>query len=103
MTQKKYKKSRKNRQNKALLPLLLGLGGVILIAAAFLATRRAEPKEKAPIEVSGNPSLKVDKEKVDLGNVKLGVPINVSFELTNVGDKALRLSEEPYIEVLEGC
>ena len=103
MTQKKYKKSRKNSPNKALLPLLLGLGGVVLIVAAFLATRRGEPQAKAPVEVSGNPSLKVDRDKVDFGDVKLGVPINVSFELTNVGDKALRLSEEPYIEVLEGC
>ncbi|HJW91824.1 MAG TPA: hypothetical protein VJ436_14400 [Anaerolineales bacterium] len=103
MMQKKYKKTRKPKQNKALLPILLGLGGVLLIAAAFLVTRRGEPKEKAPIEVSGNPSLKVDRDKVDFGDVKLGVPINVSFELTNVGDKTLRLSEKPYIEVLEGC
>jgi hypothetical protein len=103
MMQKKYQKPRKNRQNKALLPLLLGLGGVILIAAAFLATRKADPKQRATIEVSGNPSLQVDKDKVDLGDVKLGVPVDVSFELTNVGDETLRLSEEPYIEVLEGC
>jgi hypothetical protein len=103
MAQKNYKKTRQNRQNKALLPLLLGLGGVLLIAAAFLATRKAEPKEKAPIEVSGGASLKVDKDRVDLGDVKLGVPVDVSFELTNVGSETLRLSEEPYIEVLEGC
>jgi hypothetical protein len=29
--------------------------------------------------------------------------VEVSFQLTNVGDQALRFSKAPYIEVLEGC
>jgi hypothetical protein len=45
----------------------------------------------------------VDKEKVDLGEVKLGKTVEVSFELTNVGDQTLRFSEQPFIEVKEGC
>jgi hypothetical protein len=47
--------------------------------------------------------LKVDKEKVDLGDVKLGQTVMVSFQLTNLGDKTLKFTKAPYVEVLEGC
>ena len=29
--------------------------------------------------------------------------VEVSFEITNTGDQPLRLSEPPYVEVVEGC
>ena len=45
----------------------------------------------------------MNQEKVDLGNVKLGQTVEVKFTLTNVGDKTLRFSKTPYVEVLEGC
>jgi hypothetical protein len=57
----------------------------------------------AAIEVKGSPSLKVDQEKIDLGDVKLGKTVEVTFMLTNVGDQPLRFSKAPYIEVAEGC
>ncbi len=60
-------------------------------------------QSKAAIQVSGSPSLKVDQEKVDLGNVKLGQTVEVKFMLTNVGDETLRFRKAPYIEVLQGC
>jgi hypothetical protein len=58
---------------------------------------------KAAIEVNGAPSIKVDKEQVDLGDVKLGKTVEVTFKVTNVGDQTLRFQEQPYIEVVEGC
>lgn len=106
MSQKYSKKhSRTRNPNKRLIPLLLGLGGLVLLVAAGLAIWAGNnPKAgKTSIEVNGSPSLKVDKEKVDLGDVKLGKTVDVSFELTNVGDQPLRFSEAPYIEVKEGC
>jgi hypothetical protein len=45
----------------------------------------------------------VDKEQVDLGDVKLNQPVEVTFQITNVGDKTLRFEEQPYIDVVEGC
>jgi hypothetical protein len=77
-------------------------GGVLLVILAFSALQD-KTIPKAPIDVSGSPSLKVDKEKVDLGEVKLGKTVEVSFKLTNVGDQTLRFSEQPFIEVKEGC
>jgi len=54
-------------------------------------------------EVIGAAKLKVDKESVDLGDRKVGQPVSVSFEITNVGDQPLRFTQLPYIEVKKGC
>ena len=103
MSTEKNKVKRTNRKRRSSpLPLLLAVGGLMLITAAFFALRQPA-KSKAPIEVSGSPSLKVDKEKVDLGQVKLGESVQVAFELTNVGNQTLRLSKPPTVEVKEGC
>ncbi len=58
---------------------------------------------KATIEVTGAPSLKVDQEEIDLGDMKFNQVADVSFQLTNVGDQTLRFTKDPYIEVVEGC
>ena len=99
---KKLSRERKKRQQKRLQLLLLIGGGVVLITGAlFVVTRNAKPVTN--VEVVGSPSLKVDQEVVDLGDVTLGNTVQVSFQLTNVGDQTLRFSEVPTIEVLAGC
>ena len=98
---KKYPKKRR-RQTANWLPILIALGGLLLVGLAFLVLRdKSAPG--ATIEVTGAPSLKVDKDKVNLGDVKLGKTVEVSFQFTNVGDETLRFDEQPYIEVVEGC
>ena len=101
----KSKKRPVHKQSASRTPLLLVLGGIVLIGAAVLlfAASGNNNAPKAAIEVTGAPSLKVDKEKVDLGSVKLGQTVDVSFELTNVGDRQLQFSGKPYIEVAAGC
>jgi len=93
------------RQRASRTPLLLVIGGAVLVGAAvlILASSGQGSAPKAAIEVTGAPSLKVDKERVDLGNVKLGQTVNVSFEVTNVGDRQLQFTAKPYIEVAAGC
>jgi hypothetical protein len=105
MSQAKYKKYSKSRKQRPILPrAMLVAGGLVLILAAIFAFNQvSKPKPKAVIEVSGAPSLKVDKEKVDLGEQKLGQQVKVSFQLTNVGDLPLRFTSAPTIEVKEGC
>lgn len=76
-------------------------GAAILIIAALFALQN-KPASFTP-EVTGSPSLKADKKKVDLGDVKLGQTVQVSFEISNVGDQPLKFSKAPYIEVKEGC
>jgi hypothetical protein len=86
-----------------MLPLALFAGGALLLAVvAWLAWPRAAAPQ-APIEVNGAPKLKVNAERVDLGDVSHGRTVSASFTLTNVGDQPLRFGAAPFIETLEGC
>ena len=99
------RRDRQSRRNNLLLPLLAILGGIVLLlwGGYTLWDSSQSNSVKVPIEVTGSPSLKADQELVDLGDVKLNKTVTVSFQLSNVGDKTLRFSDQPYIEVLEGC
>ncbi|HEY5270373.1 MAG TPA: hypothetical protein VII97_08550 [Anaerolineales bacterium] len=107
MSFKKFESKRnvaRKRRRAQLTWLLLALGGVILVGAAFLLLRGNQNQtSQAAIVVHGAPSLSVDKEKVDLGDVHLGNPVKVTFQVTNVGDQPLRFTDQPYVELVEGC
>jgi cell division septal protein FtsQ len=92
----------RRKRGRPLPWILAGAAAVLLLSAALLAWTRANPPAAA-IEVTGAPSLKVDRESVDLGDVKLGETVEVAFSLTNVGDRVLKFESAPYIEVVEGC
>jgi hypothetical protein len=109
MAKSKYKSNKRQTktgfQDVLPTPLLLVLGGIVLLAGALLAVWKAgQPNAaQAPIVFKGAPSLKVDQDKIDLGDLPLGQTVSVSFQLANVGDETLRFSDKPFIEVLEGC
>ena len=100
-------KSKRNQRKQSAFsrywPLLLAAGGLLLVLAALWATRGGDSTSQAPVEVSGAPGLKVDQEKIDLGDIRLGEWVSASFELTNVGDQPLKITDQPYIEVAAGC
>ena len=104
MSQRKYRQNSKKPkvQKRNWVPYLLGLSLVLLAGLVFFVLRKDAPP-KAEVEVTGAPSLRVDQEKIDLGLMKFNQPAEASFQLTNVGDQTLRFSEDPYIEVAEGC
>lgn len=103
---KKRKKTKRRRSNLP-APLLLALAGLlVLVWAGFslLGGRNsAGPKADFEPEVTGSPALRVDQEVIDFGKVRMDVPVQATFTLTNAGDQTLRFSKQPYIEVLEGC
>ena len=96
-------RKRKKRQRNMLIMVIAG-GLLLSIAGAFIARDAiANRPDPSVVEVSGQPSLKVDQELIDYGDVKLETNLTFTLQLTNVGDEALKISEAPYIEVTEGC
>jgi hypothetical protein len=92
------KKSKKyQKQKKKNFPwLLLALGGVLLAVAGFLFSRQGG-------DGGGTPAIAVDQEKIDYGYVAYGNNKSFKIKVTNTGTGTLRFTEQPYIEVLEGC
>lgn len=104
-------KRRKRRRQRGGPPYLviLVLGAVALLAVALYAVYQgsgAAPGAKGPnvpVTVSGRPAVEVDQKQVDLGYIKLNKTVQASFQIQNVGDQPLKITELPTIEVVEGC
>jgi hypothetical protein len=94
---------KKEKQPEKAKPLMVAFAGIVLVLMASLALFRPISAALNDAFSSGSPSLNVDKEKVDLGDVILGKSVSVTFHLTNVGKKTLRFSKDPYIEIVKGC
>ena len=91
------KKYKRQKQKKKIFPwLILAFGGILVVIAAFFFARQNG-------DGGGTPSIAVDQQKIDYGDVKFGVNKTFAVKVTNTGDGILRFKEEPYIEVLEGC
>lgn len=90
------KKQKRQKQKKSFPWALAALGGVLLIIAVFFFANRGG-------DGGGTPSIAVDQQKIDYGDVKFGVNKTFAVKVTNTGDGTLRFKEKPYIEVLEGC
>jgi len=89
--------SKKHKRQKKSFPwLLLALGGVLIVASIILFGAQGG-------DDGGRPSIAVDQQRIDYGDVKFGVNKSFAIKITNTGDGTLRFKEEPYIEVLEGC
>ena len=89
--------SKKHKRQKQKFPwIFLALGGVFIALAVFLFARQGG-------DGGGTPTIAVDQQRIDYGDVKFGVNKTFAIKVTNTGDGTLRFKEEPYIEVLEGC
>jgi len=91
----KSKRYKKQRRREFPLPLLV-FGGILLIVAAVLYARQGGGG-------GGTASISVDQQRIDYGDVKFNTPKSFALKVTNTGDGTLRFTEEPYIQVLEGC
>ncbi len=95
----KYAQPKKRNLFPILLVIIIVIGSLI----AFLRPQSSFEKNLAAIEVAGAPRIKVAKETIDYGNVKLGEFVSPSIKVTNVGDQILEFKEPPYIEIQAGC
>jgi hypothetical protein len=92
--------SPKHKRNKQKQPFpwpLVAFGGVLIIAAIFIFANQSGG------DGGGTPSITVDQQSIDYGDVKFGVNKTFAIKVTNTGDGTLRFKEKPYIEILEGC
>ena len=91
------KKDKQRHQKKKDFPWpVMVFGAILLITAAFLFAKQPEAE-------TGTPSITVDQEMIDYGDVKFGVSKTFAVKVTNTGDGTLRFTESPYIQVMEGC
>jgi len=102
---KNYNSKRGRAQpRRGLIPLLLAVGvALLIIITLIIALQPSKNTSPTTPEVTGTARLKADKQKIDLGDVKLGTPVKASFQLTNIGDQPLKLTKAPYVEIKEGC
>ena len=91
------KKNKRQKQRKTFSWPLVVFGGILLIVAAFFFANQDGGDD------GGTPSIAVDQQKIDYGDVKFNVEKTFAIKVTNTGDGTLRFKEEPYIEILEGC
>lgn len=82
---------------------LLGIFGasLLFILAALAIFQISQPG--GILGQKGSPSLTVDVEEINLGEIPVGQSVQAAFQLTNTGTQALKFSEAPFIEVKEGC
>lgn len=99
------RKKKTSGLNKIPLPIWLLVGGAILVLGALLVGLNTnKPAEtQSTGGTNGAPALQVDQEVIDFGEVPVNQTVYAEFKLSNVGDQPLRFSEQPYIEVVEGC
>ncbi len=88
------KKHKRQKQKQKFPWIFLALGGVFIALAVFLFARQGG---------DGTPSIAVDQQRIDYGDVKFNVEKTFAIKVTNTGDGTLRFKEDPYVEVLEGC
>jgi hypothetical protein len=91
------KKRRKQGQKKSFPWLVIGLGAILVIVAAFLFANQGGG------DASGTPVITVDQEKIDYGYVQFGNDKSFKITVTNTGNGVIRFKQKPYVEVLEGC
>ena len=91
------KKHKRQKQQKGFPWLIVAMGGTLLMIAVFFFANRGSG------DGGGMPSITVDQQRIDYGDVKFGIEKTFAIKITNAGDGILRFKEDPYIEVLEGC
>jgi hypothetical protein len=105
------RKSRHHRSQKVLgipfkaLPWIIGAAAMFLAlgVALFGQISLSIVDPNFTPKVSGAPSLEVAEASFDLSDQHFNVPVTVTYNLQNVGDKPLRILQIPQVQVLEGC
>ena len=86
--------------------LLLGGGALLALIVGIMVLWKPGGQSSpttTPAQVAGNPRVALDKTQIDFGQVKLGKTVQATFRVSNVGDRTLKIMEQPLVEVQRGC
>jgi hypothetical protein len=87
--------------------LLGGAGLLAIMAAVILLTRPGSngqtPAAEAGDQAGAGPRLALDREEIDFGQVPVDQMVQAEFTISNNGDQALQILEQPVVQVKEGC
>jgi hypothetical protein len=116
MSQSKSKsKPTKARKPRSPWAVVLVLGGLLLVGAVIALSLLNQPSQQQVDSGPGTPALRIagiqaspeaqiDDLKVNFGDMKLGAELaTLRMTLSNSGDKTLRFSQPPYIQLADGC
>lgn len=88
------------------LPFVVAAAALLLVVLGLaLLARPGTPSTATagPTLAVNTPRLAMDRTLIDFGKVPLDVPVKATFKLSNVGDRPLRILNQPVVEVKEGC
>jgi hypothetical protein len=77
----------------------VAFGAILLAAAGILLIGGPAASDRG----GGAPAIAVDRQVIDYGDVRLDTVLDFSVTVTNTGTRALHFTEQPYIEIVEGC
>jgi hypothetical protein len=106
MSQAKNKHTVRKKAGVPAWLVLLGLvvaGMAALFAWSFIDNNNKLGARTVPVEVKGSAKFVAEPAQIDLGDVKLGQTVEVSFKVGNAGDQPLQFTQVPIIQVVEGC
>ncbi len=89
------------RWSKILIPGLLVVA-VAVGAGTWFFLQKSSPQVVA-VQYTGGARLAVDKDFIDLGNVRFEKFVTANFRLRNIGNQPLRLAVDRTVEAIEGC
>lgn len=84
------------------LPVGLVVLGALVLSIVFFALRGGNAENPAAGAQDG-PSVAVDQEVFDYGDVKVNTPIETIFRVRNAGSETLKIAGNPEVELVEGC
>jgi hypothetical protein len=101
---KPYKK--RTAKPKSKLPMLyIGIGAalVVVVAVWFIVNNQKDSSVTESELTGAPPKLEVDKELIDFGDVPFNEFVTARFKVSNTGGQPLHFTQNPYVEIVEGC
>jgi hypothetical protein len=102
MSKKSSKKSLQAAKKPTwLLPAAIGGAVLAFVSLALLTLSNRQPAYTP--EVTGGPRAEIDQREVEHGDVRFETLVESVYRVRNIGDRPLRILNEPWVEVIEGC